>query len=138
MANLTPIILAESSFFTKETAIKDDLVFRMGRETSGLTAQLETIQYIRNEFGAKKPVCILAKLLREIKRIVGQVFEVIGDILTNVDDWLDNNVPGWDEISEFVRDEILVPIMEVLDSAWKAVEDAFKGVVDSIKKIGGC
>ena len=138
MANLTPIILAESGFFTKETAIKDDMITRLGRDTNGMAGQLETIQYIRNEFGGKKPICILARLLREIKRVIIQVFDIIGIILISIDDWLDENVPDWDEISEFVKDEIIAPIMEVLDAAWEAVEDAFKDVVDFITDIGGC
>ena len=89
--NFKPILLAEAGFFSSEVAIKDRLIESLGRDSNGLAGQLETLPYIRNEFGDKRPVCILARLLREIKRIIGQIFDVIGNILTSIDDWLDEN-----------------------------------------------
>jgi len=136
--NYTPIILAEAGFFNKEAKKQEQLILRMGQDENGLVKSFETLPYIRNEFGDRKPICLLAKLLREIKRIIKDILNFVGDILTSIDDWLDDNLPGWDALSGFVKDAIIDPIMDVLNSAWNAIEDAWNDVVDFVRDIGGC
>lgn len=138
LANYTPVVLAEAGFFAKEAREKDQLILRMGKDGNGFVQPLETIEYIRNEFGDRKPVCLLAKLLREIKRVIVDTLEFVNGILDNIDDWLDDNIPGWETISSIISENIIEPLLDVLLIASDAILSVFDDVVDFITGIGGC
>ncbi len=125
MDNAKTCVIAEQMAIAPLSRELGSVIAKFGND-NGLVGEVEMLPYIRENYGSKKPICLGDKIIREIHRVLVQIREELDRTVENVDEFLDDTIPGWEEaggVWEVFQDELLSPFE---DEVLKPIEDGLK------------
>lgn len=105
-----------------------ELLVEFPKNANGTLGKYDMMPYIRTEYGNNTPICLLDKILRELKRIWGQIVSFVEDVAKFASKAIE-------DVLSFVLNAAQQTVSFIVNAAKRAYDKAEDFVSDTISSI---